>query len=53
MAGFAPLSWATVDAWARRTGAEPDADDIDALFALDAVLLHPDPPKSAREQKRK
>lgn len=45
MSGISPLSWTTLDAWARRTRIEPDAEDIDALFLLDAVRLNPDPPK--------
>jgi hypothetical protein len=45
MSGFAPLSWATVDAWARWTGNFPDHEDIDALFVLDAVMLNPPKPE--------
>jgi hypothetical protein len=41
MNGFAPMTWATLDAWARWTGNIPDRDEIDALFILDAVLLSP------------
>lgn len=41
MSGFAPLSWSSLDAWARWTGANPDAEDVDALFILDSVMLNP------------
>jgi hypothetical protein len=44
MNGFAPLSWATLDAWARLTGNVPDQEDIDSLFLLDSVMLFPGDP---------
>jgi hypothetical protein len=48
MNGFAPLTWSTLDAWARWTGNLPDPADIDALFLLDSVMLFPgDPNKDA------
>jgi hypothetical protein len=47
MNGFAPLSWTTLDAWARWTGNVPDREDVDALFVIDSVMLFPDPPKEA------
>lgn len=46
MNGFAPLSYVTIDAWSRLTGARPDAEDVDALIRLDAVLLNPDAGKN-------
>lgn len=39
MNGFSPLSWSTIDAWARWTGNVPDPEDVDALFMLDTVML--------------
>ena len=40
--GIAPLSWVTLDAWARRTGRDPEPHEADALFSLDAVTRHPE-----------
>ena len=39
--GMNPVTWATIDAWARRTGQDPRREEIDALFALDAVMRSP------------
>lgn len=39
MNGFAPLSWGTLGDWSRLTGNVPDAEDLDALFILDSVML--------------
>jgi hypothetical protein len=39
--GPAPLSWVTLDAWDRMTGARPDGEEIAALFTLDGVLIAP------------
>jgi hypothetical protein len=36
-----PVTWTTIDAWARRTGRDPLPHEIDALFALDAVMRSP------------
>ena len=47
MNGFSPLSWTTLDSWARWTGNVPDREDVDALFVIDSVMLFPDPPKDA------
>lgn len=41
MNGFAPLSYATIAAWAELTGASPSAEDVRALMLLDAVLSSP------------
>lgn len=40
--GIAPLSWVTLDAWARRTDRDPEPHEADALFSLDAVTRHPE-----------
>jgi hypothetical protein len=45
MNGYAPMTWATLDAWARWTGNHPDSEDVEALFVLDAIMLHPGEPK--------
>jgi hypothetical protein len=47
MNGYSPLTWETLDAWARWTGNVPDQEDLDALFILNSVMLVPDPPKDA------
>lgn len=33
--GLTPMTWGTIDAWARRTGRDPQPHEVDALFALD------------------
>ena len=48
MSGYAPMTWATLDAWSRLTGNVPDGEDLDALFVLDAVLCHPEPDKDTK-----
>lgn len=40
--GFAPLTFTTVDAWARLTRRKPKPHEVDALMSLDAVKRHPD-----------
>lgn len=35
-------SWVTVDAWARRKRHSPSSHEIDALFAIDGVMCHPE-----------
>ncbi len=47
MNGASPLSWPTLDAWSRHTGARPTPEEIDALFMLDGILLNPGPVKTA------
>lgn len=42
MHGMEPLTWAALDAWARRTGRNPEPHEVDALFVLDAVTRNPD-----------
>ena len=37
MDGFSPLSWEALDAWARRTGRNPTADECQALMLLDSA----------------
>lgn len=39
--GLAPLTWLGLDAWARRTGREPEPHEVDVLFTLDSVTRHP------------
>lgn len=42
MNGYAPLSWPSLRAWRQeRRVRRLDSEDIDALFALDAVRSHP------------
>lgn len=40
--GFVPLTYTTLADWAALTGARPTPLDVRALFALDAVMRHPD-----------
>lgn len=42
MEGPAPLSYATIDAWARLTDEAPSPEDVNALLVLDTVMRHPD-----------
>lgn len=42
MAGPDPLTYPTIDAWARLTDRSPTTDEVDALLQLDAVARHPD-----------
>lgn len=39
MAGIAPLTYSTIAEWARLTGNEPDALEIEALMSLDAAMM--------------
>lgn len=48
MSGLAPLSYREVEAWSRLTGHRPSAGEVEALMALDSVLRHPEPPKTAQ-----
>ncbi len=41
MDGLAPLSFATVDSWARLTDRAPLPHEVDALLVLDGVRRHP------------
>lgn len=41
MSGYAPLTYTTIRDWSLLMGTAPDAEDVDALFALDAVLRNP------------
>jgi len=45
MNGMNPLTWGTIGEWSRIMGITPDADEVRALFLLDAVLLNPAEPK--------
>lgn len=40
MNGAMPYTWQAIDAWARRSGHDPNPDEIVALFILDDVLRH-------------
>jgi hypothetical protein len=40
-AGFAPLSYQTLQAWSALTGNELTRWEVDALVRIDAALLHP------------
>lgn len=42
MDGVAPLSYTTIEAWARLTGRTVAPHDVHGLMALDGVLRHPD-----------
>lgn len=51
MSGLAPLSYATVEAWARLHDVAIEPQEIEALMLLDAIRCHPDPdeePKGPR-----
>ncbi len=43
MQGLVPLSYATIDAWARLTDRDPQPHEVDALLWLDSVRRHPPP----------
>lgn len=51
MSGYLPITWPTLDAWSRFTGNVPDGEDVIALFALDAVMLHPGDPDAPEKPK--
>ena len=42
MEGLAPLSYSTIEAWARLMGVYPDPLEVQALITLDHVMRHPD-----------
>jgi hypothetical protein len=42
MNGYARLTYSTITGWAQWTGNSPSPADVEALFLLDAILLHPD-----------
>jgi hypothetical protein len=39
--GLAPLTWVSLDAWARHTDHQPAPHEVDAIFLLDAVMRDP------------
>lgn len=47
MSGFAPLSWNTLESWARLTERHPSPEECDALMALDAAFRNPDEPAAS------
>jgi hypothetical protein len=49
MAGVEPLTYLTIDAWARLTDRQPLPDEVDALLQLDAVTRSPEAAKAYRE----
>jgi hypothetical protein len=49
MSGASALSWVTLDAWARRSGNEPEPRDASALFYLDAATRNPGQPDEVTE----
>ena len=49
MSGFAPLSYTTIVHWSALTGAEPDAEDVEALVRLDGVMCHPGDLREAKK----
>lgn len=36
-----PVTWPDLDAWARRTGRDPDPDEARALLEITAVMAYP------------
>ena len=52
MAGLAPLTYSTIAAWSELTGAEPGPLDVEALMALDAVLLSGSRPKESTANRK-
>lgn len=52
MEGYAPLSFATVESWARLTHRHPTPDDVHALFMLDAVMRHPEPADTTPKKRK-
>lgn len=45
MSGLAPLSYATVESWARLHDLTVAPEEVEALMLLDMIRLHPDPPE--------
>lgn len=45
MSGIAPLSWSTLDAWARATGTLVHPHEARALMTLDAIMCFPGKPE--------
>ncbi len=45
MDGLAPLSWTTLEGWARMTGRTPHYHELMALLYLDAIRRDPPPEK--------
>jgi hypothetical protein len=41
MSGLSPLTYSTIADWARLKGFVPEPHEVDALIALDAVMLYP------------
>ena len=50
--GVAPLSYAEVDAWARRTRTDIEPWEVEALMAIDAALRHPGEDEPEEEEER-
>lgn len=46
MNGIDPLTYLTIDAWARLTDRAPLPDEVDALLQLDAITSSPDAAKA-------
>lgn len=42
MGGLNPMTYPTLESWARLTGRQPNMLEIEALFALDTVMLDPE-----------
>lgn len=42
MEGIAPLSYQTIESWAKLTGRSPLPYEIHALMKLDRIIRHPD-----------
>lgn len=41
MDGYAPLSYTTVESWARLTGKYPTPDEVEALMEIDRAIREP------------
>ena len=50
MAGLNPLTYQTLDAWARLTGRDPMPHEVEALILLDAALRPENGPKTDTDE---
>ena len=51
MHGPEGLTWGALDAWARFADTSPDPLEVEALFAIDHAVRHPEEPRAASEPK--
>lgn len=52
MNGLSPLAYSTIADWARFKCVSPEPHEVEALIALDAVMLHPGSPEEASNDGR-